>query len=240
MTCQCRSISRTFAASSTQRLVSQAHGHSGSNQKSTRAFTGALCTASVMCHSSLANGAPGGCPVRPQVGRRGGCSLNRAAVAVDRGGVSALRGKLPCVAVPNLTRDDAAARARLLAVDSYDVQFDLTDGAGRPGEHTFGSTTTVRFTCRQPGADTFIDLVAEKVRSATLNGEPLDVSAYTEEGGLPLPGLAAENTLVVEADCRYSNSGEGLHRFVDPEDGQVYLYTHFEPAEAKRVFTCFD
>ncbi|MGY1631271.1 aminopeptidase N [Geodermatophilus sp. SYSU D01186] len=144
------------------------------------------------------------------------------------------------MAVPNLTRDDAARRAQLLAVDGYDVQFDLTDGAGRPGEHTFGSTTTVRFTCREPGAGTFIDLVAERVRSATLNGVELDVATYTEEGGLPLPGLAAENTLVVEADCRYSNSGEGLHRFVDPEDGQVYLYTHFEPAEAKRVFACFD
>ncbi|WP_091323903.1 aminopeptidase N [Geodermatophilus ruber] len=144
------------------------------------------------------------------------------------------------MAVPNLTRDDAAARARLLAVHSYDVQFDLTDGAGHPGERTFGSTTTVQFSCREPGADTFIDLVAETVHSATLNGVELDVAGYTEEGGLPLPGLAAENTLVVVADCRYSNSGEGLHRFVDPEDGQVYLYTHFEPAEAKRVFTCFD
>jgi aminopeptidase N len=144
------------------------------------------------------------------------------------------------VAVPNLTRDDAAARAQLLAVDSYDVQFDLTDGAGHAGERTFGSTTTVRFTCRRPGADTFIDLVAETVHSATLNGVALDVGTYTEDGGLPLPGLAADNTLVVVADCRYSNSGEGLHRFVDPEDGQVYLYTHFEPAEAKRVFTCFD
>ncbi|MGY1644225.1 aminopeptidase N [Geodermatophilus sp. SYSU D00703] len=144
------------------------------------------------------------------------------------------------MAVPNLTRNDAARRAELLAVDSYDVQFDLTDGAGRPGEGTFGSTTTVRFTCREPGAGTFIDLVAETVRSATLNGTPLDVSTYTEEGGLPLPDLAADNTLVVVADCRYSNSGEGLHRFVDPEDGHVYLYTHFEPADAKRVFTCFD
>jgi aminopeptidase N len=144
------------------------------------------------------------------------------------------------VAVPNLTRDDAAARAQLLAVDSYDVQFDLTDGAGNAGEQTFGSTTTVRFSCRQPGADTFIDLVAETVHSATLNGVALDVATYTEDDGLPLPGLAADNTLVVVADCRYSNSGEGLHRFVDPEDGQVYLYTHFEPAEAKRVFTCFD
>jgi aminopeptidase N len=144
------------------------------------------------------------------------------------------------VAVPNLTRDDAAARARLLAVDSYDLQFDLTDGNGHPGAGTFRSTTTVRFTCREPGAASFIDLVAETVRSATLNGVELDVSTYTEEGGLPLPDLAADNTLVVDADCRYSNSGEGLHRFEDPEDGQVYLYTHFEPAEAKRVFTCFD
>jgi aminopeptidase N len=154
--------------------------------------------------------------------------------------VSGARGKLPYVAVPNLTRDDAAARAELLALESYDLQLDVTDGAGHPGRGTFGSTTTVEFTCRRPGAGTFIDLVAERVRSATLNGVELDVSTYTEEGGLPLPDLAERNTLVVVADCRYSNTGEGLHRFEDPEDGQVYLYTHFEPGEAKRMFACFD
>ncbi|RBY93536.1 aminopeptidase N [Blastococcus sp. TF02-8] len=144
------------------------------------------------------------------------------------------------MAVPNLTRTDAAARAELLAVQSYDISLDVTDGAGRPGEHTFRSTTTVEFTSRTAGADTFIDLVAENVLSATLNGTELDVSTYTEDGGLPLPGLAEKNTLVVTADCRYSNSGEGLHRFLDPVDGQVYLYTQFEPADAKRMFTCFD
>ncbi|SFP62140.1 aminopeptidase N [Geodermatophilus dictyosporus] len=155
-------------------------------------------------------------------------------------GVSAVRGKLPGVAVPNLTRDDAAARARLMAVDSYDLHLDLTDGSGHPGRDTFGSTTTVRFTCSEPGVSSFIDLVAERVHSATLNGTALDVATYTEEGGLPLPDLAADNELEVVADCRYSNSGEGLHRFEDPEDGQVYLYSHFEPAEAKRMFACFD
>ncbi|MCZ2857526.1 aminopeptidase N [Blastococcus sp. VKM Ac-2987] len=144
------------------------------------------------------------------------------------------------MAVPNLTRTDAAVRAELLAVQSYDISLDVTDGAGHPGERTFRSTTTVEFTCRRPGADTFIDLVAETVLSATLNGTELDVRGYTEDGGLPLPGLAEQNTLVVTADCRYSNSGEGLHRFLDPEDGQVYLYTQFEPADAKRMFTCFD
>ena len=144
------------------------------------------------------------------------------------------------MAVPNLTRDDAGARAQLLAVHSYDLHLDVTDGAGHPGEETFRSTTTVRFDARTPGASTFVDLVADRVHTATLNGTELDVSTYTEEHGLPLTGLAAENELVVVADCRYSRTGEGLHRFLDPEDGQVYLYSHFEPAEAKRMFTCFD
>jgi aminopeptidase N len=144
------------------------------------------------------------------------------------------------VAVPNLTRTQAAARAELLAVQTYDLQLDVTDGGGKPGEHTFRSTTTVEFSCRRPGESTFIDLVAATVHSATLNGTELDVAGYTEEGGLPLPGLAEQNTLVVVADCRYSNTGEGLHRFLDPEDGQVYLYSHFEPGEAKRMFACFD
>src|SRR3712207_1849682 len=178
MTCQCRSMSRTFAASRTQRLVSHAHGHSGSNQKSTRACVGALCTASVMRSAPRVVAArrhrTGDVSAGCQAGPHGGCSgapLGGEGVPVRAVGVSGCRGSLPCVAVPTLTRDDAAARARLLAVDSYDVSFDLTDGAGHAGEHTFGSTTTVRFTCREPGADTFIDLVAEKVHSATLNGE---------------------------------------------------------------------
>jgi aminopeptidase N len=137
------------------------------------------------------------------------------------------------VAVPNLTRDDAAARARLLAVDSYDLHVDLTDGtdapASAPSVDDDGAVHLPRARRR-----TFIDLVAETVRSATLNGPSSTCPATPRRAACPLPGLAAENTLVVDADCRYSNSGEGLHRFVDPEDGQVYLYTHFEPAEAKR------
>ena len=78
------------------------------------------------------------------------------------------------------------------------------------------------------------------MRSATLNGRELDVTGYTEEAGLALPDLAADNELVVDADCLYTNTGEGLHRFVDPVDGGVYLYTQFETADAKRMFACFD
>ncbi|SFP96463.1 aminopeptidase N [Amycolatopsis arida] len=141
---------------------------------------------------------------------------------------------------PNLTREQAAQRAELLDVQSYDIELDLTDGHGGPGEKTFESRTTIRFRCARPGERSWVDIVAAGVRSATLNGRPLDASGYVEDEGIALPDLAADNELVVVADCRYMNTGEGLHRFVDPVDDNVYLYTQFETADAKRMFTCFD
>ncbi|SEH73042.1 Membrane alanyl aminopeptidase Metallo peptidase. MEROPS family M01 [Mycolicibacterium rutilum] len=143
------------------------------------------------------------------------------------------------MALPNLTRDQAAERAALVTVDSYRIVLDLTDGDGKPGERTFRSTTTVEFDAL-PGADTYIDIAADTVHSATLNGREIDVSGYDESTGIPLSGLAERNVVVVEADCRYSNTGEGLHRFVDPVDDEVYLYSQFETADAKRMFACFD
>ena len=140
---------------------------------------------------------------------------------------------------PNLTRDQARERATTIDVSHYDVELDLTDGSGKPGEKTFRSTSTVTFTAT-PGSQTFIDLVAPTLISATLNGKELDVSGFDESVGLTLPDLAADNELVVVADCAYSHTGEGLHRFVDPTDDSVYLYSQFETADAKRMFACFD
>ena len=144
------------------------------------------------------------------------------------------------MAPPNLTRVDAERRAALLEIAGYTVELDLTDGAGAPGEATFATRTTVRFTCREPGADSWIDFIGAGVASATLNGTALDVSGYREDDGIALPGLAAENELTVDATARYMNTGEGLHRFVDPVDGAVYLYSQFETADCKRMFACFD
>ncbi|MDX6432665.1 MAG: aminopeptidase [Streptosporangiaceae bacterium] len=136
----------------------------------------------------------------------------------------------------NLTRDEARERARLFSVESYEVDLDLTTGDER-----FGSTTVIRFGCAEPGAASFVDLHGAKVREVTLNGAALDPASYDEaKGRVPLPGLAADNVLTVTADCAYSRSGEGLHRFVDPVDQSVYLYTQFETADAHRMFTCFD
>ena len=147
--------------------------------------------------------------------------------------------KLAVVTAPNLTRDQARARAETINVGHYAIDLDLTDGNGAPGEKTFASSTTVTFTAT-PGSSTFIDLVAPELISATLNGRELDVADYDESVGLTLDDLAAENELTVVANCAYSNTGEGLHRFVDQSDSSVYLYSQFETADAKRMFACFD
>ncbi|MCU1587122.1 MAG: aminopeptidase, partial [Frankiales bacterium] len=138
----------------------------------------------------------------------------------------------------NLWREEAAQRAALLAVESYDIELDLTDASGeKPGEETFRSRTVIRFSATEHGASTFLDLTAPTLLSATLNGTPVE---DFDGNRLQLPGLAAENELVVEAEMAYMRTGEGLHRFVDPVDGGVYLYSQFETFDAHRVYGCFD
>ncbi|RPE32189.1 aminopeptidase N [Kitasatospora cineracea] len=136
----------------------------------------------------------------------------------------------------NLTREEARTRAALLAVDAYEIELDLS--SAREGG-TFRSTTVVRFTATEPGSSTFIDLVAPAVSEIVLNGRALPLENFADSR-IELPGLAAENELRVVADCAYTNTGEGLHRFVDPADGETYLYTQFEVPDARRVFASFE
>ncbi|MFI0786444.1 aminopeptidase N [Streptomyces lydicus] len=141
----------------------------------------------------------------------------------------------------NLSRDEARQRGRLLSVDAYDVVLDVRSAVAQgPDADTFRSRTTLRFRCTEPGASTFADLLAPEVVSVTLNGRELDPATVFDGTRIALDDLAAENTLVVDARCAYSRTGEGLHRFVDPEDGEVYLYTQYEPADARRVFANFE
>ncbi|MEV5880570.1 aminopeptidase N [Streptomyces sp. NPDC052101] len=146
----------------------------------------------------------------------------------------------------NLSRDEARERAALLSVDGYDVSLDLRSaviGDGDPkggAPRTFRSVTTIRFRCNEPGASSFADLVAPSVTSVSLNGRDLDPGQVFDGSRILLEDLAGENELVVDAQCAYSRTGEGLHRFVDPEDGEVYLYTQYEPADSRRVFANFE
>ncbi|MFL5777482.1 MAG: aminopeptidase N [Chloroflexota bacterium] len=135
----------------------------------------------------------------------------------------------------NLTRTEAEARAALIGVRSYDVELDLTTGA-----QMFRSTTRIAFDCRSPGGATFVELTGRTIESLELNGRPLDPETAWSASRISLSDLAAENELVVVAECEYSSTGEGLHRFTDPADGEVYTYSQSFPYDMHRVFACFD
>ncbi len=142
----------------------------------------------------------------------------------------------------NLSRDEARERAALLSVDGYEVSLDLRSALGGTDTEppTFRSVTTIRFRCAEPGATSFADLIAPSVTAVSLNGKDLDPGAVFDGSRILLEDLGDDNELMVDAQCAYSRTGEGMHRFVDPEDGEVYLYTQYEPADSRRVFAGFE
>jgi aminopeptidase N len=133
----------------------------------------------------------------------------------------------------NITQIEATQRSAIIKVESYKIDLDVTTGA-----ETFLVKTTIKFAGLKPGATTFIDCVGKRVISAKLNGADFDPKFDGES--IFLPAIAADNTLEIEHEGIYSNSGEGLHRFVDPADNEVYLYTQFETGDARRMYACFD
>jgi aminopeptidase N len=135
----------------------------------------------------------------------------------------------------SLTQIEAAERSRVLEVERYDIEVDMT---GLLEGDRFASVSTITFTCVEPGASTFVDCVAD-ISRATLNGTDLDVRTAAQ-GRLPLTGLAADNVLVVEASTTNTGSGEGILRTVDPTDKLVYVWTSLETDEARRLWACFD
>jgi aminopeptidase N len=138
----------------------------------------------------------------------------------------------------NLTRAEAQQRSRLLLTSRYQVEVDLSGSGLAEPTSEFVSTTTISFTGRENGS-THLDLIASSVRSARLDGVDLDPASFVDSR-LPLEVTPGQHQLTVVAVCRYSRSGQGLHRFVDPLDGRTYLYTQFESSDARRVYGCFE
>ena len=135
-----------------------------------------------------------------------------------------------------LTRNEATHRAATLEVSSIDVTVDVSVAAD-PSQETFPVTSVLTLTAREER--TFID-IAGQVCAVLLNGaeHPFE----DEEDRVWVSGLPVGESLTLEvrALARYSRSGEGLHRYTDPEDGEVYLYTQFEPNDAHRAWPCID
>ncbi len=137
------------------------------------------------------------------------------------------------MSVRSLSQTEAERRAALLTVESYDIAVDLT---ALPEGPEVRCTATVRFDCGSAGTSTFVDCAAEVV-GGHLNGVALPEPS---EGRIELADLAEHNTLVVETVQADTTDGEGVHKAVDPADGEIYLWMSFEPDEARYVWACFD
>jgi aminopeptidase N len=135
----------------------------------------------------------------------------------------------------SLTQQEAVDRAALIEVTRYDIDVDLR---GLLDGERWASTSTVAFTCGEPGASTFVDCTAT-ILEATLNGVALD-PATVIDGRLHLHDLRADNVLRVSCEQTDTASAAGILRTVDPLDGLVYVWTSFEADDARRAWACFD
>ncbi|HET8879281.1 MAG TPA: aminopeptidase N [Arthrobacter sp.] len=139
----------------------------------------------------------------------------------------------------NLSREEAATRSALITTHSYDVSLDVRQAAD-PGVAGYPSRSVITFAAAEPGSATFLDFIGSEVHSVFLNGKGLAVADVVDGSRIRLDNLQAENQVTVTGTALFSTSGEGMHRFFDPADGQCYLYTQYEPADARRVFANFE
>ncbi|MFD5277750.1 aminopeptidase N [Pseudarthrobacter sp. NPDC058362] len=143
------------------------------------------------------------------------------------------------MSLENLSRNEAADRSALITTAAYDVSLDVRQ-APDPDTAGYPSRTTISFSAAEPGSTTFLDFIHGGVHSVVLNGEPLRVDDVVDGPRIRLDNLQRDNQVTVTGTALYSRSGEGMHRFTDPADGQCYLYTQYEPADARRVFANFE
>ncbi|YCN55851.1 aminopeptidase N [Rhodococcus erythropolis] len=135
----------------------------------------------------------------------------------------------------NLNRSEVAERSRTIDVTGYRVELDLRSAADSASK-TFSTVTTIDLT--SSAESTWLDFIGAAVDSVDVDGASIPVEY--DGSRIVLRGLGGSNVVRVAAHGHYSRSGEGLHRFVDDADDQTYLYTQYEPADARRVFACFE
>lgn len=134
-----------------------------------------------------------------------------------------------------LSQEDAAARSARVSNVAYALEFTLT------GKETFSGVTTASFDLKDNAAPLTIDLDKATIKSVTVNGKQVDAKYNNWFVTIAAGDLVAgRNTVVIAYERPHSTNGEGLHRMVDPVDGRVYTYSHFEPAAAHQMFAVFD
>ncbi len=135
----------------------------------------------------------------------------------------------------HLTQQQAELRAKQVSDVSYQLDFKLD------GSESFSATSIVNFTFQGGKQPLRLDLNKAKIQQVLVNGKLL----YPNYNGKYILFnsrllTSGENRIQIDFTRKHSTNGEGLHRFADPIDDKVYLYSHFEPAAAQQMFAVFD
>lgn len=141
----------------------------------------------------------------------------------------------PRDASPYISQYQASLRSQIISDVHYALDFQLT------GETEFTANTKVTFNLSEVPKQLSLDLNKAQIKRFIINGTAI----YPNYNGAYInlnPRLltSGKNTVEVLFTRPHSTNGEGLHRFQDPIDGKVYLYSHFEPAAAQQMFAVFD
>lgn len=135
----------------------------------------------------------------------------------------------------NLTQIEAEYRARQVQNVKYDLEFTLPEG------ETYSGVSRIQFDALKTSQPIRIDFHKGKVLSFQVNGEKLPVVYNGHYLLIPEKNLkSGQNIAEVVFEHDYSREGRGLHRFKDPEDGRVYVYSDLQPFDANNAFPCFD
>ena len=145
----------------------------------------------------------------------------------------------------SLSRESALTRSKQVHHISYELEFDLTHG-----KEQFTGSSVIRFDLKPKAKDTqknlLIDFEGGSISQLTINHQPVAadrIETYFDGHHLDIPLAelkASDNEIEVHFSHPYSHEGQGLHRFTDPEDQNVYLFSDFEPYHAHLMFPCFD
>jgi len=133
-----------------------------------------------------------------------------------------------------LTQEEAEGRAARISNTAYELHLDLVKGSP-----TYRGDITITFDDSGAG-DTFLCHRGKTIELFEVNGERVEPEWNGFRLVLPGPALRPRNSVHIVYVNDYDHQGDGFHQFIDPEDGEEYLYSNFEPYECHRLFPCFD
>ena len=133
-----------------------------------------------------------------------------------------------------LTQVEAESRASRVSNCVYGIDLDLVAGAS-----SYRGDVSITFRLSSTG-EIFLDFRGKTIKELNVNGQIVEPIWNGYRLTLPADLLMESNLVRVRYENDYDHQGDGLHQFVDPEDGAEYLFTNFEPYSSHRLFPQFD